>query len=213
MEMEVSIQNNTLTLMVGDITNQETDVIVNAANGSLLGGGGVDGAIHRAAGHDLLQACKKVRTDILAGSNLPTGEAVMTKGFQLPASYVIHTVGPIWGETSHADELLANCYKNSLLLANSINDCTNEFISKNGGLLSRDMGEQGDAVKHSERLSISFPSISTGVYKFPIERAAHIALETISDFLQRHSFGDVVMTLFSEDDYNVYKDALQNRCK
>jgi len=211
--MQITINDNTLSLMVGDITKQETDFIVNAANGSLLGGGGVDGAIHQVAGPELLVANKTVRKNLLNSEHLPTGEAVVTKGFNLPANYVIHTVGPIWENEGTEQELLANCYKNSLLLANSINDCTNEFISKNGGLLSRDMGEQGDTAKHSERLSISFPSISTGVYRFPIERAAHIALETISDFLQRHSFGDVVMTLFSEDDYNVYKDALQNRCK
>lgn len=208
--MEITIRENTLQLMVGDITNQKTDMIVNAANGSLLGGGGVDGAIHQAAGPELLQACEKVRRELLEGSYLPTGEAIITKGFNLPASYVIHTVGPIWKDAGNEDELLANCYKNSLILASDLNDHRSKLLEENGGLLRRDVvGNRNDSVEHSERLSISFPSISTGVYSFPIERAAQVALTTINEFLTHHTFGDVVMTLFSEEDYKVYKEVLK----
>ncbi len=179
--MERKVNGNTLSLVVGDITKQATEAIVNAANGTLLGGGGVDGAIHRAAGPELLAECKKIRQEQLQGEELPTGDAVITKGYQLPAKYVIHTVGPVWQGGRHNEEnLLSNCYKNSLKLA------------------------------QAHRLSsISFPSISTGVYRFPVQLASKAALKTLVDFLQNHSFGDVAMVLFSEDDYAVYANSLQ----
>lgn len=179
--MHVTIHNNTLSLMVGDITEQDTDAIVNAANGTLLGGGGVDGAIHRKAGKQLLEACKTIREETLNGAKLSTGEAVITEGYQLPADYVIHTVGPVWhgGRNNEAD-FLANCYENSLKTAT----------------------EQG-------LTSISFPSISTGVYHFPMEQAAEIAVTAIKDYLETHSFGKVVMVLFSDQDYQAYAKALE----
>jgi O-acetyl-ADP-ribose deacetylase len=180
--MEVLINGNKLIIMIGDITNQETDAIVNAANGSLLGGGGVDGAIHRKAGKELLQECRHIREQVLNGKLLATGEAVITKGYQLPAKYVIHTVGPIWSGNmeQREEELLYNCYQHSLKLA----------------LLN-------------EIKSISFPSISTGVYSFPIKLASKIALRAIIDFLNSHQFGEVTMTLFSHNDYLVYEDSLK----
>lgn len=179
--MHIQINENTLTLTIGDITKQHTDAIVNAANGSLLGGGGVDGAIHRAAGPKLLQACKEIRANQLQGHPLPTGEAVMTKGYHLKATYVIHTVGPIWGEDEEEKQKnqLANCYENSLAIA-----------------------------KEQQFTSIAFPSISTGVYRFPIDLASTIALRTILQFLEKHYFGRVIMTLFSERDYHVYENRL-----
>ena len=177
--MKVEINGNVLEMMTGDITEQQTDAIVNAANGSLMGGGGVDGAIHRKAGKELLEECKKVRKESLHGEYLPTGEAVITKGYQLPAAYVIHTVGPVWdGNTEEKERLLANCYSNSLTLA-----------------------------KEKELTSISFPSISTGVYRFPVELAATTALQTLKEFLSNDDFGTVKMILFSEEDYNMYTDA------
>ncbi|GAA0488567.1 O-acetyl-ADP-ribose deacetylase [Salinibacillus aidingensis] len=178
--MRTEINGNQLELMTGDITRQQTDAIVNAANGSLLGGGGVDGAIHRAAGPELLKECKQIRKELLHNEYLPTGEAVLTKGYQLPASYVIHTVGPVWNNSGSEPGLLANCYLSSLELA-----------------------------KEKNLSSISFPSISTGVYGYPIEKAAQVALQTITEFLQNHHFGKVVMTLFSEQDYEVYSQALK----
>jgi len=124
----------TLVLKIGDITSQDTVVIVNAANGTLLGGGGVDGAIHQVAGKQLVEECQKIRQAELKGEELPTGETIITAGYNLPAIYVIHTVGPIWQENPESDEeLLANCYRNSLELA-----------------------------KERNITSISFPSISTG---------------------------------------------------
>ncbi|SET18311.1 O-acetyl-ADP-ribose deacetylase (regulator of RNase III), contains Macro domain [Salinibacillus kushneri] len=178
--MRTEINGNLLELKAGDITRQRTEAIVNAANGSLLGGGGVDGAIHRAAGKELLEECKRIRKEVLNDHYLPTGEAVLTKGYQLPASYVIHTVGPVWNNRGDEPRLLANCYQNSLEL------------SRNKGVSS-----------------ISFPSISTGVYGYPINQAAPVALQTIINFLQAQAFGDVVMTLFSEQDYQVYKQTLK----
>ena len=179
--MEVKINGNSLKLMTGDITKQTTEAIVNAANGTLLGGSGVDGAIHRAAGKELLVECKEIREKVLGGDYLPTGETVITKGYSLPAKYVIHTVGPVWhGNTQQEEALLSNCYQHSLQLA-----------------------------KEKGITSISFPSISTGVYRFPVKLASVTALQTIIHFLQNHSFGEVVMTLFSSDDYRVYENTLQ----
>ena len=168
-----------IEIIHGDITRLEVDAIVNAANQSLLGGGGVDGAIHRAAGPSLLEECRAL-------GGCPTGEARITAGYNLPAKYVIHTVGPIWnGGSQNEDNLLAGCYRNSLLLA----------------------------VRHKLR-SIAFPSISTGIYRFPIKRASRIALRVILDFIASEEAAPrVVVTCFSNQDLAVYRqtsDALED---
>jgi O-acetyl-ADP-ribose deacetylase (regulator of RNase III) len=141
-----------IEILIGDITEQNTDAIVNAANNSLLGGGGVDGAIHRAAGKELLAECRTL-------NGCETGEAKITKGYKLPAKYVIHTVGPVWhGGNYNEKVLLASCYRNCLKLASDNNLKT-----------------------------IAFPSISTGAYRFPIEDASEIALTEIIQFLKSNS--------------------------
>ena len=159
-----------LEVVLGNITEQKVDAIVNAANTSLLGGGGVDGAIHRAAGPQLLEECRKLK-------GCPTGEARVTKGYRLPARYVIHTVGPVWqGGSKGENELLRDCYRNSLKLADQI-------------------GAQ----------SIAFPSISTGAYRFPIERAAQIAVEAVREHLRESTnIHKAVFVCFSTADYRVY---------
>lgn len=156
-----------------DITRQPVDAIVNAANSSLLGGGGVDGAIHRAAGPQLLAECRTL-------GGCPTGEAKITKGYNLLAKHVIHTVGPIWrGGNANEDQLLENCYRNSLQLA----------------------------VKRRLK-TIAFPSISTGVYGFPIDRASRIAVNTVKAFLENNeSIEKVVFVCFGQHDYQIYQDA------
>ncbi len=168
-----------IKLVQGDITEQEVDALVNAANSMLLGGGGVDGAIHRAGGPEILEECQ----EIVAGTgSLPAGEAVITTAGALPAKYVIHTVGPIWhGGKLDEEQLLRNAYMNSLRLA----------------------------VENGVR-TIAFPSISTGAYRFPIERAATIAIETVNEFLRKHegSMDEVRFVLFGGGDYDVYKKAL-----
>lgn len=163
-----------LSIVKGDIVKAKTDAIVNAANTSLLGGGGVDGAIHRAAGPELLAECETLH-------GCPTGEAKITKGYKLKAKYVIHTPGPIWrGGKWGEEELLANCYKNSLALA-----------KENG-------------VK-----TIAFPSISTGVYRFPVDQAARIAVGEILQFLKNdNSMEQVVLVCFDERTKEAYLDAL-----
>lgn len=181
MILQQTIGNNELILKIGDITKQKTDAIVNAANGSLMGGGGVDGAIHRKAGSELLEACKRVRENELLGAELETGKTVITEGYDLSAPFVIHTVGPVWnGEQEKMVELLSDCYKNALMNA-----------------------------LQNELTSISFPSISTGAFHFPIELAAKTALDTVLYFLQQYDFGKVVFTLFSDSDYQVYTETLK----
>jgi len=164
-----------IALVEGDITRQPVEAIVNAANTSLLGGGGVDGAIHRAAGPQLLAECRTL-------NGCQTGEAKITQGYRLPAKYVIHTPGPIWRGGQHAeDNLLANCYRNSLALAGQNN------------------------VR-----SIAFPSISTGVYGFPIARAARIAVSEVKSGLEQDStLEKVIFVCFSKSDYNVYQSTLK----
>lgn len=180
--METEIGKTKLSLIQGDITLQETEAIVNAANTSLLGGGGVDGAIHRAGGPKILEECKAIRAK---QGGCPTGEAVITSGGNMKAKYVVHTVGPVWsGGNRNEEQLLRNAYYNSLNLA----------------------GENG--IK-----SVSFPSISTGVYRFPIDKASRIALNTVKEFLQKHNFAEVRFVLFSEKDLKVYEDALKEICK
>ncbi|MFQ6066066.1 MAG: O-acetyl-ADP-ribose deacetylase [bacterium] len=174
--MQTKVNNTKLSLIGGDITQQDTEAIVNAANTSLLGGGGVDGAIHRAGGPEILEQCKKIRA---RQGGCPTGEAVITTGGKLKAHYVIHTVGPVWsGGNQNENLLLANAYRNSLTLA-------------------KDKGIK----------SISFPSISTGAYRFPVQDAARIALSTVRDFIKEHDFEEVRFVLFSDRDLKVYQEA------
>ncbi|RKQ29660.1 O-acetyl-ADP-ribose deacetylase [Oceanobacillus halophilus] len=181
--MKIEINGNSLELMIGDITKQSTEAIVNAANGTLMGGGGVDGAIHQAAGSDLVEECKKIREEDLDGNYLRTGKAVITKGYNLPAKFVIHTVGPVWdGNKQSAKERLVHAYNNSLKLA-----------------------------MENRITSVSFPSISTGVYRYPVQLASVVAINAIIDFLQNNTFGKVVLTLFSEKDYQAYEDALKKK--
>ncbi len=175
--MEKTIGKTKLSLVQGDITLQETEAIVNAANTSLLGGGGVDGAIHCAGGPKILEECKAIRAK---QEGCPTGEAVITTGGNMATEYVIHTVGPVWsGGNRNEDQLLRNAYYNSLNLA------------KENGIKS-----------------ISFPSISTGVYRFPKERAVTIALTTVKKFIQKYDFEEIRFVLFSEKDMQIYKKAL-----
>jgi len=173
--MQTKVNKTKLTLIQGDITEQETEAIVNAANTTLLGGGGVDGAIHRAGGPIILEECKEIRAK---QGECPTGEAVITTGGNLKAKHVIHTVGPVWsGGKRKEDALLHNAYKNSLSLA-------------------KDKGIR----------SLSFPSISTGAYGFPIERAAEIALCTVRNFLRGYTFEEVRFVLFSQEDLKIYEE-------
>jgi len=162
-----------LSIVHGDITTQIVDAVVNAANNSLLGGGGVDGAIHQAAGPMLLEECRTLK-------GCKTGDAKMTRGYNLPANYVIHTVGPIWQEgTNDEDMLLANCYRSCFALAR----------------------------KHGIR-TIAFPSISTGVYRFPVKRASHIALKEIFHELETNIELELVLIVcFDQITYKTYLSA------
>ncbi|MCC5640551.1 O-acetyl-ADP-ribose deacetylase [Nostoc sp. CHAB 5844] len=159
-----------IEIIQGDITQLSVDAIVNAANSSLLGGGGVDGAIHRAAGTELLAECRQLR-------GCETGEAKITKGYNLPAKWVIHTVGPVWkGGNNGEDELLASCYSHSLALA-----------------------------EQHQIKTIAFPAISTGVYEFPMERACKIAIAEVKKFFQQtNSLERVIFVCFGQSAFDLY---------
>lgn len=165
-----------ITVVKEDITKMRTDAIVNAANTTLLGGGGVDGAIHRAAGPKLLEECRGL-------NGCKVGEAKVTKGYLLPAKYVVHTVGPYWsGGNNNEDELLKQAYTNSLLVA------------------------QQNGVQ-----TIAFPNISTGVYHFPKERAAKIALAAVNEFIDKNPYDikEIFFVCFDEDNYRIYQQLIK----
>lgn len=167
-----------LKLVQGDITKIEADAIVNAANSSLLGGGGVDGAIHRAGGKAILEACVAIRN---RQGNCKTGEAVITTAGNLPAKYVIHTVGPVWnGGSKNEEQLLRNSYTNSLELAVS-----------------------------NKVETIAFPNISTGIYHFPKNKAAEIAVSAVKDFIENNdAIKQVTFVCFDDENYTLYKKLL-----
>ncbi len=167
-----------IRVIKGDITKVSTDAIVNAANSSLLGGGGVDGAIHRAGGPEILEACKKI---IARQGGCKTGEVVITTGGRLPAKFVIHTVGSVWnGGSENENKLLRNCYLNSLKLAVK-NNCQ----------------------------SIAFPNISTGIYGYPKEAAAVVAVKTVREFLMDNSALEVIFVSFDEESEQILKSAIK----
>ena len=174
-----TFNKSTLSIIPGDITGQTTDAIVNAANSSLMGGGGVDGAIHQAGGPAILEECKQI---VSKQGRLPTGQAVITTAGNMKAGHVIHTVGPIWrGGNSGEAELLASAYRESLKLA-----------------------------AENKLSSISFPSISTGAYGYPLDEAARIALQTVVSFLSENtSIKEVTFVLFNAEALNAYAAALR----
>ncbi len=167
-----------IELIKADITTMEVDAIVNAANSSLLGGGGVDGAIHRKGGKAILEECIEIRA---RQGKCPTGEAVITTAGMLPSKYVIHTVGPVWNGNGKETNLLQNCYINSLRLA----------------------------VKHQIR-SIAFPNISTGIYRFPKELAAEIALKAVRNFEDSADIDGLIFVCFDDENYTIYEQLLNN---
>ena len=171
-----SFLSGRVLVVIGDITRQNVDAIVNAANSTLLGGGGVDGAIHRAGGPEILKECQEIRRTVYP-KGLPTGEAVITTGGNLPAQHVIHTVGPVYGRQPDRDaELLAACYRNSLQLA-----------------------------RERQVSSIAFPSISTGAFGYPKPEAAKISSATIRDFLQAdQQVAQVRLVFFQQSDARVF---------
>lgn len=172
----------TVELVQGDITDQAVDVVVNAANSSLLGGGGVDGAIHRKGGPDILAECRRLRASHL-GRGLPTGQAVATTAGRLPARWVVHTVGPVWSAEEDRSALLADCHRNSLRVA--------------AGLGAR---------------TVAFPAISTGVYRWPVESAARIALTTVTEAAGEAPGIEVVrFVLFDRGTHDAFAAALRDR--
>jgi len=177
--VDVKIEKSILSLVQGDIPQEETDAIVNAANTSLLGGGGVDGAIHRAGGSVILEDCQKIRSK---QGSCKTGEAVITRAGKLPAKFVIHTVGPVWNNgTNNEEMLLSLAYTNSLKLA-----------------------------VENKLESIAFPNISTGIYGFPKQIAAKIAIDTVADFLAKNnSIQNVVFVCFDSENYEMYRAYLK----
>jgi len=178
------LKNNQIQIILGDITHQKVDAIVNAANESLLGGGGVDGAIHSAAGKELELACRKIHDE---HGGCKTGDAVITTGGNLPAKYVIHTVGPVWhGGKQQEPELLFHAYLNSLRLASE-----------------------------KKIKTIAFPNISTGVFGVPKEQASKIAVSTVVDFLNNNktSIEKVIFICFDQENYELYKGLVFNTLK
>jgi O-acetyl-ADP-ribose deacetylase (regulator of RNase III) len=176
---EFVVRNAKIRLVQGDLTDVDADAIVNAANPTLMGGGGVDGAIHRRGGPTILEECKRIRASKWP-NGLPTGKAVVTSGGNLKAKYVFHTVGPIWHGGSQGEPgLLADVYENSLELA------------------------------ASKRLkTLAFPSISTGAYGYPVEKASRTALTTVKKFLEREStLREITFALFTEHDFKIYEEA------
>ena len=183
--MKQTINNQQLILEVGDISEQKTDAIINPVNGRLLDGGTVDDAIRSKAGEGLTKECADVFKNQLNSEQLPTGQAIITGGHDLPVKYIIHARGPVWnGEKEEKQKELADTYQNCLILA-----------------------------KEHDVTSVAFPSISTGIYHFPINLAAQVALKTVIDFLKKEDFGDVVFTLFSDRSYEVYANELRELMK
>jgi O-acetyl-ADP-ribose deacetylase (regulator of RNase III) len=177
--MEKKIGNTLLRTMVSDITTLEVDAIVNAANSSLMGGGGVDGAIHRAGGPEILKQCKEIVAEI---GRLPAGEAVVTTAGRMPSKHVIHTVGPVWhGGKSDEPRLLGNCYRNSLKVA----------------------------LEHGLK-RVAFPSISTGVYGYPVDRAADVAVKAVIESVEAHgdAFDEIIFCGFDRRTEQEYASAL-----
>jgi O-acetyl-ADP-ribose deacetylase (regulator of RNase III) len=180
--MEFKVGKAVLEIVRGDITDVEADAIVNAANSSLRGGGGVDGAIHRKGGSRIDEECRRIR-ETEWPDGLPTGKAVITSGGNLKAKYVIHTVGPVWMGGFHVEaELLKQAYRNSLKLAAS----------------------RGLKV-------VAFPSISTGAYGYPVEEASRVAIQTVKDFLEKEDrIEKVILVLFSEGNFQVYVETAKS---
>lgn len=176
METSKTFLNGRVVVKIGDITKEQVDAIVNAANGTLMGGGGVDGAIHRAGGPEILQECKKIReTEFPEG--LPTGQSVITTAGRMPAKHVIHTVGPVYGKGGpEKAEFLTSCYRNSLALA----------------------------VEHGLK-TIAFPAISTGIYGYPSNEAAAVSSKAIEEFLRLHApLDEVRLVFFSPSDLEAF---------